>query len=106
MTTTQDSKCSREVTYDFGSKTARCGACVNGRPLLCDCCRTPAATANHGPINTVRSVCEEALQKEQNALDSVLTLRSHHAESLERCDAEAAATRARIADLQTFLAAQ
>ncbi|CAN7367101.1 hypothetical protein [Acidovorax sp. LjRoot117] len=51
MTTNPESQCSREVTYDFGKKTAQCGASVKGHPLLCDTCRTQATTVTPAPVD-------------------------------------------------------
>ena len=103
MTTTPSSKCSHIVAYDFGDKTAQCGASVNGHPLLCDAC-SANLTAKSAPADTVRSVCEAALQQEQKALESVLAVQEQLLQNTQRTEAQVITTRARIADLQAFLA--
>lgn len=106
MTQTPEEQCGHNVVYDFGSKAARCGTFIDGHPLLCDSCRTLTEIAKRGPADTVRSVCQAALRCEHQALETAQERLRNLLEQTQLCESELAKTRARIADLDAFLAAQ
>ncbi len=108
MTTNQDQQCSRDVTYDFGAKVARCGSTVNGSTIQCDDCRAASmpAAAPDRLSKTVRKVCEQALEEEEKALREHLANQSRALKHAEWVGTLVDESRARLAELQTFLSAK